>query len=106
MAEVSQGLSQGAFSSGQSLLILHDLKDGGCAEGIFLLVGIERFALEVAGLNRGIVADACLLQTDHGILDIDSHLIDSALQGQFVLTDGQEIGSVVGLGGAVAQRHV
>ena len=44
------------------------------------LIGIESFLLEDASLDGGIVAGARLLQTDHGVLHVDAHLIGGLLE--------------------------
>src|SRR5580700_7048836 len=104
MSVVRQCLDLGTLRGRQVALGLNDEEDSRGAKVVLLLFGVQSFLLEDAGLDSGRVADAGLLEANHGILDVNADLVDAALVLQLSLTQRELISDVVGLGGAIADR--
>src|SRR5712691_2704124 len=106
MTVIRQRLYFGATGGSQVPLILYHLIDSRRPQPVLLLVSLERLLLKNARLDGCVVSCASLLQSDHGVLDFYTNLIDILLEAQFVLPDFEQAGHVVRLSGAIPNRDV
>ena len=90
MGVVGHRLRFRALGRRQIALVLNHLIRRGRAQIVFL--GRRRSLLrELARLLRGVISCPCLLEPDHGVLDVDADLIDLLLKIR-VDSDGFPVG--------------
>ena len=106
MAVIRQRLYFRAPGGSQVALILHYLINSRGSQSVLLLVSFERLLLKNASLHGSVISCARLLQSNYGILDFYTDLIDILLEAQFVLPYFEQAGYVVRLSGAIANRDV
>ena len=101
--EVGQGAQFGALSGDEVALGQDDVVNGGSAELIFLLLGVESLLLQFARLAGGVHLGAVLFQSDGGVADVQESGVFDLLGLRLHLTLDELRVDVVGLSRAVAQ---
>src|SRR6185312_8424253 len=100
------GVDQIAFRGGQVALVGEHLGDGGGAEVEFLLVGVQRFAVQRYRILGGQYLGAAGLQGELRLLHADHDVVDLLLLLQVRLLQLQLGAGHIGLGAAIAQRNL